>query len=142
MPFMRTTDRFAVRHRVLPAVITAVVLGAATFAMDFLMDRYGIAASKTLLNDIAIGVLGGLAVFLYLGASLAHERYEFAKERMKMIGEINWRVREALSVIAVSAMFEDRHARLRGIDEATDLIDSILSDFGAKKKSDDPKIAL
>jgi hypothetical protein len=61
---------------------------------------------------------------------------------MKMIGEINWRVREALSVMAVSAMFEDRHVRLRGIDEATDLIDGILSDFGAKKTSDDPKIAL
>jgi len=48
---------------------------------------------------------------------------------MVLIADLNWRVREAFGVVAASALSDDRFARLRGIDEATDSIDTILSEF-------------
>ena len=48
---------------------------------------------------------------------------------MVLIADLNWRVREAFRVVAASALSDDRLARLRGIDEATDSIDTILSEF-------------
>jgi hypothetical protein len=41
----------------------------------------------------------------------------------------DWRIREALGVVATSALSEERMARLKGIDEATDRIDDMLTDL-------------
>jgi hypothetical protein len=77
------------------------------------MDRLGTTASKTLVSDVAIGILGALAAY-FLRSS--RERQE-------------WRIREALGVVATSALSEERMARLQGIDEATDRIDDTLTDL-------------
>jgi hypothetical protein len=94
-----------------------------------LLDRLGTTGSKTVLNDVAIGILGALAVFFFLSASQERQKFDSAKQRMVLIAELNWRVREAFGVVAASALSDDRWARLRGIDEATDRIDIILSEF-------------
>jgi hypothetical protein len=115
--------------RIRYALLTGVLLCSANYAIDLLLDRLGTTGSKTVLNDVAIGILGALAVFFFLSASQERQKFDSAKQRMVLIAELNWRVREAFGVVAASALSDDRWARLRGIDEATDRIDTILSEF-------------
>jgi hypothetical protein len=115
--------------RIRYALLTGVLLCSANYAIDLLLDRLGTTGSKTVLNDVAIGILGALAVFFFLSASQERQKFDSAKQRMVLIAELNWRVREAFGVVAASALSDDRRARLRGIDEATDRIDIILSEF-------------
>ena len=93
--------------------------------IDFLIDRLGTTASKTIVSDVVIGILGALAVYFFLSASRGRQDFESAKERIILIRELNRRIREALGAVATSALSEERMARLQGIDEATDRIDDI-----------------
>jgi hypothetical protein len=115
--------------RIRYALLTGLLLCSANYAIDLLLDRLGTTGSKTILNDVAIGILAALAVFFFLSASQERQKFDSAKQRMVLIAELNWRVREAFGVVAASALSDDRWARLRGIDEATDRIDTILSEF-------------
>jgi hypothetical protein len=115
--------------RIRYALLTGLVLCSANYAIELLLDRFGTTGSKTILNDLAIGILGALAVFFFLSASHEKQKFDSAKQRMALISELNSRIREAFGVVAASALSDDRFARLRGIDEATDHIDSILSEF-------------
>jgi hypothetical protein len=124
-----------VLDRVRPAVITGIVLCLANYGMDFVMDRLGTNSSKTIVDDLAIGVLGALAVYFFLSASRERDDFESAKERIILIRELNRRIREALVSVATSALSEERLARLQGIDEATDRIDDILTDLVSHAKS-------
>lgn len=121
--------------RLLPAAISGTALSLVTYGLDFVMNRFGTSASKTILNDAAIGLLGALVVFFYLSADHEKRNFESAKERIRLIRKLNLRIREALVVISSSAMSEDRWARLQGIDEATDRIDLILSEFKEEEKT-------
>src|SRR5260370_12727691 len=103
--------------------------------MDLVMDRLGTNSSKTIVNDLAIGVLGAVAVYFLLAASRERDDFESAKERIILIRELNRRIREALVSVATSALSEERMARLQGIDEATDRIDDILTDLVSQAKS-------
>jgi hypothetical protein len=120
MTFTTKTGRQRMFARLQPAVITGMALCVANYSIDFVMDRVGISGSKTILNDLAVGILGALAVFFYLSTSYERQNFENAKGRIILIGELNLRIREALGVLANSALSEDRFARLSGIDEATD----------------------
>lgn len=115
--------------RLSPALLTGLLLGVATYVMDFILQRLGTGASAIILSAVGIGILGGASVYFYLTASRANYNYENAKERMTLIGDLNERIRQALVSFAASALSDDRTARLRGIDEATDRIDGILADF-------------
>jgi len=116
-------------ERLAPAAITFVFLCGVNYGMDIALDWLGIPASKTIVNDVVIGLLGAVAVFYYLSASRENHNFKSAKERIVLIGELNRRIRESLGVVTSSAMSEDRGARLQGIDEAIDRIDEILCDF-------------
>jgi hypothetical protein len=135
MTSKKKTEGQRVLDRVRPAVITGIGLCLANYGMDLLMDRLGTNSSKTIANDVAIGVLGALAVYFFLSASRERDDFESAKERIILIRELNRRIREALGTIATSALSEERVARLQGIDEATDRIDDILTDLVSHPKS-------
>jgi len=135
MTYTRQTKLPRVWDRVRAAVITGAGLGLVNWSMDILMDRLGTNASKTILNDVVIGVLGALAVYFFLSASHGRHNFESAKERIVLIRVLNSRVREALGAVATSALSEERMARLRGIDEATDRIDDILNDLVSNPES-------
>jgi len=111
------------------ALLTGFVLCAVNHGMDSLLDRLGLTAYKIILNDLFIAILAGLAVYYFLSASQARQNFAMVKQRMHLIADLNSRIREAFAYLAASALSEDRWARLRGIDEATDRIDGILSDF-------------
>jgi hypothetical protein len=112
-----------------PALLTGLLIGAANYVMDLILVRLGTSASASILSSAAIGILGGASVYFYLTASRAKYNYENAKERMALIGDLNERIRQAMVAFAASALSDDRAARLRGIDQATDHIDGILTDF-------------
>jgi hypothetical protein len=57
MTYTKKTERPRVWDLALPAVITGIGLCLANWVMDFLMDRLGTNSSKTILNDVAIGIL-------------------------------------------------------------------------------------
>jgi hypothetical protein len=129
---MAVTTKFTRSWRVVrveAALLTGLLLCSANYAIDYLLDRLGTTGSKTVLNDLVIGILGALAVFFFLSASHEKQRFDSAKQRMVLIADLNWRIREAFGLVAASALSDDRFARLRGIDEATDSIDTILSEF-------------
>jgi hypothetical protein len=111
------------------ALLTGLTLCLANTAMDFILQRLGMAASETILNDVAIGALGAAAVFFFLAASHERQNFQQAKQRIVLIGELNARIRRAFGELAAAALSEDRLFRLRGIDEATEHIDLILLEF-------------
>jgi hypothetical protein len=135
---MATTNssaRSRMLARIFPAVITFAVLFAANYSLEIALERMGSDVSKTIVNDLIIGVLGAVAVYYYLSASYESHHFESAKERILLIGELNLRIRESLGEVTSSALSDDRGARLRGIDEAIDRIDDILCDFQSEERS-------
>jgi hypothetical protein len=122
-------------ERWLPAAITCAILCTANYGLDVAFDWYGLPTSKTILNDLIIGILGAVAVFYYLSASQEGHNFRSAKERIVLIGEMNARIRESLGVVTSAALSEDRMERLRGIDQAMDRIDEILCDFRTETKA-------
>lgn len=62
MTAKRTAKGQRILDRVRPAVFTGVGLCLANYGTDFLMDRLGTSASKTILSDVTIGILSALAV--------------------------------------------------------------------------------
>jgi hypothetical protein len=139
MTYTKKTERPRILDRVRPAVITGIGLSLASWAMDFLIDRLGTTASKTMVSDVVIGILGALAVYFFLSASRGRHDFDSAKERIILIRELNRRIREALGAVATSALSEERMARLQGIDEATDRIDDILTDLVSHPRPKDPR---
>jgi hypothetical protein len=125
----REKRRAAPLNRRVPAMLTCLLLCGTNYAMDVGMERIGMSGSQTIVNDLVIGILGAIAVYYYLSASYENYHFRFAKERILMIGQLNLRIRESLVAVTGSALSDDPGARLRGIDEAMDRIDDILSDF-------------
>lgn len=106
------------------ALITGIILCFATYAMDFVLARFGTTAAETIINDAA----GTLAALFFLSASHEKQNYENAKERMRLVAQLNSRIREAFGVVAASALSDDRRSRLQGIDAASERVDAILGE--------------
>jgi ABC-type tungstate transport system substrate-binding protein len=116
--------------RIRPAVVTGLVLFAASYTIDLILSKLGVSGASTLLNDIAIGILGALFLLFYLSASYEKASFERLKERMALVADLNRQVREAVAAVAGSAMIEDREERLRQIDQAIIEIDDVLARLG------------
>jgi hypothetical protein len=69
MTATRTAKGQRILDRVGPAVITGIGLRLANYGTDFLMDRLGTSASKTILSQVTIGILSALAVYFLLSPS-------------------------------------------------------------------------
>jgi hypothetical protein len=104
-----------------------LVLFIASYTGDVILEWLGVPLTSTILNNLAIGILGGLTLLFYLSASYEYHNYKRAKEQMALVTEVNRQVREALLDITESAMVEDRAERLIRLDEATDRIDHVLT---------------
>ena len=108
-------------------LLTGLVLFVTSYTGDVILEWRGASHTSTILNNLAIGVLGGLTLLFYLSASYEYHNYKRAKEQMALITEVNRQVREALVDISESAMLEDRGERLMRLDEATERIDHVLT---------------
>jgi hypothetical protein len=117
---------FAFRRLEAP-LLTGLVLFVTSYTGDVILEWRGVSVTSTILNNLAIGILGGLTLLFYLSASYEYHNYKRAKEQMALITEVNRQVREALIDISESAMLEDRGERLMRLDEATERIDNVLT---------------
>src|SRR5215813_8457459 len=108
-------------------LLTGLVLFITSYTGDVILESRGVPFTSTILNNLAIGILGGLTLLFYLSASYEYHNYKRAKEQMALIGEVNRQVREALVDITDLAMVEDRTERLARLDEATERIDNVLT---------------
>jgi hypothetical protein len=69
MSFLRRTVHPRLFDLLRPVLITGILLCLINYAMDYVMGWLGTSASKTILNDLIIGILGSVAVFYSILAS-------------------------------------------------------------------------
>src|ERR1700761_9081936 len=108
-------------------LLTGLVLFVGSYTGDVILEWRGVSTAASILANLAVATLGGLTLLFYLSASYEYHNYKRAKEQMALIGEVNRQVRDALVDITALAMLEDRTERLIRLDEATDRIDSVLT---------------
>ncbi|HEV2315598.1 MAG TPA: hypothetical protein VGR94_09860 [Candidatus Acidoferrales bacterium] len=116
-------------ERMSPALLSGLILFAASFLTDIILSWIGTPGQAKIFNHLAIGIIGALLILFFLSASYENQVYARAKERMQLIAEMNYRIRGALNLIEQSATLDNRDERLRGVDEAVRRIDVVLTDF-------------
>src|SRR5580704_2438548 len=134
--------RFAL-DPIIPVLLTVILLALASHYIDMFLDHLGVPLAATILNDCAIGVLGGAALLLYQLKTSRDQEFERARERMHLVGELNRSLRSAMTLIELSAVLEDRNERLRRIDQAMTRIDLVLTDeLPRAASSNNPRVHL
>ena len=116
-------------ERIKPAVAAGFVLALATYGIDMLLQKFGTSGSATLLNELAIGILGALLVLFYLTSVSIEENYRRAQERIMLVAELNHHVRGPLALIQTSVDLENRVERIRLTVSAIEQIDRALTDL-------------
>ncbi len=116
-------------ERINPALVTGLVLFLASYAMDLILYRLNMPGAATVLNDVAIGLLGAMLLLFYLSASYRTQVMARGKERIILVAELNHHIRNALTLIGLSATLEDKQERLRLVDEASARIDRVLTEL-------------
>ncbi|OLC91077.1 MAG: hypothetical protein AUH86_21595 [Acidobacteria bacterium 13_1_40CM_4_58_4] len=126
------------RDRVTPALMIGGALFLFSFGIHFLLLKLRVPAAATVLDDLAIAVLGALLFFLYVSAISLNQEYKRAKERIILITELNHHIRDALTVIQCSRGIADEKDRAHCVEEAVQRIDWVLTDLvptiGSAKK--------
>ncbi len=112
-----------------PALIVGLALFAVSDGLDLILSSLGSHSVASILNNVAIGILGGLLLLFYLTLSYENQVHARAKERMILVAELNHHVRSALIVIEHSALLEDRLERLHKTEQAVARIDAMLTDL-------------
>src|ERR1700675_2257546 len=106
----------------------ALIIGFASYYINRLILWDGINPStESLLDDLAIGALGGGIVF-FAGA-LKGERDSRIRERLTLIAELNHHVRNALTTIVLYSEYPDLKKRLQTTTEAVDRIEWVLREL-------------
>ena len=105
------------------------VLSVFSYGLDVLLFWLRIPSAITVLDDLAIGILGaGLALF-YMSSVTTNQIYLRAKERVILVAELNYHVRNALSTIRHATSLADPVTRAQEVDEAIEQIDRVLLDL-------------
>jgi len=116
-------------EQVKAALVIGVVLCVFNYALDLLLFWLRIQAAATLLNDLAIGILGAGVSLFYMSSIRANQIYKRAKERMILTAELNYHVRSALMAIRHAASLEDPAKRIQQVEEAIEEVDRVLLDL-------------
>jgi hypothetical protein len=127
MSRLRNLPGWLAFRRLEAPLLTGLVLFITSYTGDVILEWRGASHTSTILNNLTIGILGGLTLLFYLSASYEYHNYKRAREHMALVTEVNRQVREALIDISESAMLEDRDERLMRLDEATERIDTVLT---------------
>ena len=123
LPQWLTPERFK------PAVITGITLSFVSFSMDIVLSWFGVPVAATILNDVAIGLMGSLLLLFFLYSLNLEQNYKRGKERMTLVAELNHHVRNALVVIQYSCALDDKQERTRRVSEAVEHIDRVLMEL-------------
>jgi len=112
-----------------PALTAGLILCSASFVLNLFLSRLGITGAATILDDLAMGLLGTLLLMVYLSALYESQCHARAKERAILVVELNHHIRGALTALGCCVMLEDREERLRQYDDAVATIDRVLTDL-------------
>ena len=123
--------RFPRIHRHTDRLIAGVLVGLFLFGLsevlEVLLARMGIAPIDTLLNNVAIGLLGAVAAYLWV--RYESERQARAREKLILAIELNHHIRNALALISECASLQDEQVKYRLIDAAIERIDRVLTEL-------------
>lgn len=129
MPLKEFISNRITYDRVSPALTVGGALFLLSFGIHFLLLKLRVPAAATVLDDLAIAVLGGLLFFFYISAISLNQEYRRAKERIILITELNHHIRDALTVIQCSGDIADEKDRAHCVEEAVQRIDWVLTDL-------------
>lgn len=111
------------------AVVAGLVLFAITYVADAVLYYLGIAATATILDDLAIALTGAATLVFFLVQSHKNQIVARAKERAIIVAEVNHHIRNAMTPLALVMASPDTGERLRILDIATDRLDHVLTDL-------------
>lgn len=109
------------------AVVAGLVLFAFSYVCDAVLYLLGIAGAKTILNDVAIGIIGAVLLVIFLSQSRKNQVLAQAKARALFVEEVSHYVRDAFAPLAQIMSSQDAAERLRILDMTTDRVDYVLS---------------
>lgn len=109
------------------ALVAGLVLFAITYMCDAILYALGIAAAKTILNDVAIAITGAALLVIFLSRSRKNLIVEQAKARAMVVEAVSHYVRDVFTPLALVMSSQDTAERLRILDMATDRVDYVLS---------------
>lgn len=115
--------------RLRSSLAVALILFSLSVVCDKIMLWRGVQAADTYLNDLVLGVTGGICAGLILSFQASRDAMERAHERMLLILELNQQLRSAVMHMANSALLPDEMDRLRVMDEAVEQIDEVLTEL-------------
>ena len=90
-------------------------------ALRTLLDKLGVSGVTALVDDLLIGVLAGVLVFVY-----ERHQHKLILEKMRVISEMNHHVRNALQPIMYSPYLKEQVEQIRTIQEGTRRIEWAL----------------
>jgi hypothetical protein len=108
------------------AVITAGVLFVVSYAVDLGLASAGVSPASTILNDLAIALIGTVVVVYYLFAIQTQNVVLRAKERMNLTAELNHHLRRAMIQCRAAAELDDRMERIQALDQVMEDVDHLL----------------
>ena len=111
------------------AVVAGLVLFAITYVADAVLYYLGIAATATILDDLAIALSGAATLVFFLVQSHKNQIVARAKERAIIVAEVNHHIRNAMTPLALVMASPATGERLRILDIATDRLDHVLTDL-------------
>lgn len=114
-------------ERFLAALLVGLVLFLVSYALDLFMERMGVVAAETLVNNFVIAICGALAAYLW--ARFEAEKQARAREKMILIVELNHHIRNAFNLISQSSVVPDERERLLLIDSAIERVDRVLTEL-------------
>lgn len=129
---MLSNFRFAswfVSRRRISIAIFAALLFCGHYALIQALSWRGINEGATLIDDLAIAVLGAAALGFFLTLQRERQEIAHARERMAVTVELNRNIRRAMSVVATSVVLPNEDDRLRLVDQAVEQIDHVLMDL-------------
>jgi len=126
MQLEKNRPRWVAADGIKPALLVGAVLFAASYGLDLILSLLSVPGSTTFLNDLVIGVIGGLVVLILISAVQERQNFARAKEQMVFVAEVNQNIRKALTGVIESATIGDQNERLRRVDEAVSRVDEVL----------------
>ena len=89
--------------------------------LSTLLDNWGVSGMMAALDDLVIGILSGILVFIY-----ERHQHKLVLEKMRVISEMNHHVRNALQPIIYSPYLKEQAEQVKIIQEGTRRIEWAL----------------
>jgi hypothetical protein len=111
-----------------PPPVQALLFGVFTAALLVLLDQFsmrlGLSESQRIVDDLAGGLIAGLAVYAY-----ARVRTSYIEQRLKTVELMNHHIRNALQVIRHAGYIQPESQQMAEVESAINRIDWALREI-------------